>query len=604
MTTVKLRRGFVLGVLLAAGASVTVPDADARPRHRGGAAQPAAQPVSGGSSSAERDAVARRVAVVRVAGRRIEAQGADALAWVPGMTVWILEPGGGLPLCEATIRFRHERRVVLEVAEGAPVVPVGAVVEPRWVAEARLYGVRARAGQAPGGKPTAATGVAADAHETPPWQVWHERPRKLAWGKSLWLELVATTAVQAPHVRWRVGRSGAFRDQAMTAASDGRWTTSLQPGQTAPSARVLQYYVGAKVLVDGTTTGQVIVAHAAHPHEVAIESVPRLRHRSVVDHQPPSRWTHKRAIVLSARIDKRYQSPVVFFRPRGGGTFDVVKMTRISPEVWRATVPGHRVVVPGLSYYLAATDEHGVTRPIFRSPGNPMHVRVTRGRILSTDQRRDRLSVAWTRATHGVKGDAWQRADVGLERLFFGFLVGRLGATATWGDGLRLDRDEDGVVKKSPKGEPLLRSQPINLYGGHAGLELRAGDYLRGSGDLLVAIHNGGAGLGYRLAAHVGDEAGANLFASWSALHDVDDGALLLERLRLGLSTPIGMRLRLAGVVVHESVLQDSSKALRFQVEVTWALAKRLFVTGRFGFSGRDADNPGATGGAGVALTF
>ncbi|MCO4762431.1 MAG: hypothetical protein KC502_13050 [Myxococcales bacterium] len=540
------------------------------------------------------------VSVTHIAGRRVEAKGPAAGRWVPKMVVWILEPGGGLPLCEAEVRFRHGDRVILELPDGAPTVPVGAVVEPRWVAEARLYGAKRPGRDGALGKPDTQKSTVKSALNRP-WRVWHRPPKRLTWGKSLWVELVATSGVSAPRVRWRVGRAGPFADLPMTAAADGRWTARLQPGQTPPRERVLQYYVGAAVKTASGTRNRVVVAHAAHPHEVRIDSVPRHRRRARVDHQPPTRWTHKRALVLSARVDKRYRAPVVFFRARGGGTFDVIKMRRISPEVWRAEVPAARVVVPGLSYYLAATDQHGVTRPIFRTPRRPMNVRVTRGKILSTQQRRDRVSASWTQASHGSEEDAWQRVDIGLERLFFGFLVGRLGATATWGRAMRLDEGADGT---STAQKTTLASRPMNLYGGHAGLELRAGDYLRASGDLLMAIHNGGAGLGYRLTAHIGDEAGANLFASWAGLHDVDTADLLMERLRLGLSTPIGPRLRLAGVVVHESVLQDSNKALRFQVELTWAVARRLFVTGRVGFSGRDADNPGSTAGAGVALTF
>lgn len=553
-------------------------------------------PKRSARTSTKRKRVAH-VTVAQVAGRRAEARGAAVQGWVPGMTVWVLEPGGGLPLCEATVQFRHGRRAVLQLPESAPTIPLGAVVEPRWVAEARLYGARRPELQA-----NAAT-TPKKPHSSQ-WQVWHVPVKSMAWGKSTWLELVASKEVQAPHVRWRVGRRGPFRDTPMTAAADGRWTASLKPGQTARASRVVQYYVGAQVTVAGKKTSRVIIAHAAHPHEIRIDSVPRRRRRAAIDHVPPSRSTHHRALTLSARIDKRYRTPVVFYRPRGGGTFDVLKMTQVTPEIWRATLPKTRVVVPGLSYYIAATDEHGVTRPIFYSANGPRHVRVTRGKILSTEQRRDRLAVAWSQSSHGVDGDAWQRLDIGLERLFFGFLVGRLGATATWGDALRLDSTASGAPKLDEKGTPLLKSQPINLYGGHAGLELRSGDYFRVAGDLLVAIHNGGAGLGYRLTAHIGDEAGANLFASLAGIHDVDNGDILLERLRLGLSTPIGRRFRLAGVVVHESVLQDSSKALRFQAEVTWAVAQRVFITGRAGFSGRDADHPGSTAGAGVALTF
>ncbi len=592
-----------LAALLALSAAVPA-EAGARPRRARHRAAPHGAPRQ---AAADPTPVSRSaVRVVRLVGKRVEAQGAAAARWGPGLVVWFSERG--LTMAEGVVRYRQGARVVIELADGSPAVSVGAQVEPRWQAEARQYGARPAADEpAKGRSPSAGSqgetaGAAARDAAAAARKVWHQPPRQLPWGGKLWLEIVAGPRVRAPVVRWRVGREGPFRSSPMKAAHDGRWTARLAPGQTPRETNVLQYYVGATVAPAGASGGaaaqqEVVVGHPARPIAVAINSRPSRRRRSTVDHVPPSRWSHQKPLPLTARIDRRYRAPVVFYRARGGGSFEVARMKQVSPQVWRATIPSRRVVVPGVSYYLAATDEHGITRPVFRTARRPMNVRVTRGRILATDERRNRVSLAWTGADQGTPGDAWQRVDIGLERLFFGFLVGRVGATATWGQGPRLTASDTDAA-------PVVSAQPINLYGGHAGLELRAGDYLSASGDLLAAIHNGGAGLGYRFGGRIGDEAGAHLSVSWASIHDLDDGAALLKRLRLGLSTPVGQRLRLAGVVVHEDVLQDTSEALRFQVEATVAVAERLFVTARVGLSGRDADTPGVTGGGGVALTF
>ena len=165
---------------------------------------------------------------------------------------------------------------------------------------------------------------------------------------------------------------------------------------------------------------------------------------------------------------------------------------------------------------------------------------------------------------------------------------------------------------KATKCDPITSACPedtyvgrdANLLSGYAGIEARIGDYFSVHADMQMAIHNAGAAVGYRGGLRIGDEAGANLTGEYGAVHDTESGDQVMERLRFALSAPIGTKLRLAGAVVNEDVLQDASKGLRLQVEGMWVVHPRFFVVGTVGSAGRDADTLGVLGGGGLHFVF
>lgn len=523
--------------------------------------------------------------------------------WVPGMAVWVSEVADdgrpGLALAAGTVTSVHAQRAVVTLSEPVQ-LPKGALVEPRFVAEARQYGRGVRDHTAPAGAAERAK------RSGPPFQTWHKAPGDVEWGESLWLEVVATPEVSGVTVRHRAGTTGPFATLPMTSGKDGLWTARMPVGNTPPDIREMQYYVVATIQVPGEKAEQrVIVAHPATPNRVRIQSAPRRPSGQKVDHDPAARWSHKKDLEITAEVDKRYRNPVVHYRQRGGGVYVALAMKQINDQTWRAVIPGQKVVVPGLSYYISVTDEKGVVRDGFRNKRAPYDVHVTRGRILSESERRNVLGLEVDWVGWGGDDDSYMRYDVSFDRLFFGFLVARLGGTMLSGRSQAAVGTEK-VDPDKPNETPatVFAGRDMNLLGGHAGAELRLGDYFSWHADLRMGIHNDGAALGYETGVRIGDEMGANLTGRYGTLWDLDSGDPVAEQLRLSLSAPVGSSWRLAGVLLHESVLQDASKGLRLQIEATWMMHERVYILGRGGFAGRDADNPGYTGGGGMRLVF
>ena len=541
--------------------------------------------------------------VVERRGHLLIVEGHGVARWTTGLRVWIsqVDKNGqpGLVLAEALVRSVHQRRAVVVLQKATPNLPKKVLVEPRFVAESRQYRRTMRLS-----KPGTVTTVRRVERKPLLDRTFHKPPSKGEWGESLWLEVVGEANVRDVAVRWRLGRTGPFQTLPMKAAADGMWTANVPVGRTPPDIRIVQYYVSATVTgTDGKPERRVVVAHPSRPQRVSIHSAPHRPRGQKIDHDAPSRWTHKQPLVLTAQIDKRYRNPVVWYRHRGGGTYQALPMTSISPETWQAKIPARKVVVPGIAYWIGVTDNKGVRRDGFRNKRRPWTVHVTRGRILSEKERRNRMSLSFTRVSHGDKDDTYQEYDIGFERLFFGFLVARLGGNVINGRSPATDPDFKPDPDK-PEVKPTYIGRDANLLGGYAGIEARIGDYFSAHADMQMAIHNDGGAVGYRGGLRIGDEAGANLTGEYGAVHDIDTAEQVLERMRFALSAPIGTSIRLAGVVVNEDVLQDSSKGLRLQVEGTWILHPRFFLVATVGSAGRDADSLGVLGGGGVHLVF
>ena len=83
------------------------------------------------------------VTLERIEGQRAFVRGAAVRRWQIGMPVVVAEAGPaeqGLVLATGVVQSRALDRAVVWLAEGAPTLPQGSRVEPRFVAEARAYG--------------------------------------------------------------------------------------------------------------------------------------------------------------------------------------------------------------------------------------------------------------------------------------------------------------------------------------------------------------------------------------------------------------------------------------------------------------------------------
>lgn len=535
------------------------------------------------------------------------------LGWTPGMAVWLSRPGptgAGLPVAEGTVIYAHGGEALVALNGKDVDVPRGAVVEPRYVAEARVYGqgdavrrakaqaardVGEQAGEGQGGGGT--KGEPDAAPKPPAWQVWHKPPEVVEWGGQLWLELVGTREVSKVEARARQGDTGPFAALPMKANTDGLWSVALPLGETRPEVTHVQYYIVGEVTVDGGAASHTALAgHPSAPIRVRITSIPTRRETPMIVHDPPGRVSWMRDLVLTARINKRFKDPVVYVRPRGGGSYDALRMERVSPDVYRAVIPAARMVVPGVSYYISVTDPKGLARDAFASRHQPRNVQVTRGRILAGEEHRNRLLVDFATVDYGA-GDGYLRTDIGLDRVFFGFLVVRVGAAMVHGKapGLSLD---------AATGQEGLAMRDFDLYYGRTGGELRLGDYVSASADVLMGIHNDGAAGGLALGARLGDEQGAHVSASWTHLSDLHSDAVILDTVRASLSAPVGRHFRVAGTAISEDVLQDDHEGLRLMAELTWIATPHLAFTAGGGIAGRDADSASGTGAIGMKMAF
>ena len=532
--------------------------------------------------------------VVEAGSPRVVIQGPCVKDLAVRMPVWIseVEPNGrpGLLLAEGIVASLHADRATLDVAErDVPQLRPGALVEPRFVAEARQYrtplprdAVRPEAGPA---------------KAEPAVRARHKAPARLDWGKALWLEAVLDGPADKLSAFWRLGTSGPYTETALEPKGDGLFGAWVSPGESEPVHRVLAYYL----IASGAGGRWGVAFHPADPREVPIESVPDERDENKVLHAAADRASHREPLEIVAQVNKRYVNPTVFYRARGSGRYHALPMQPLGAEQFRAEIPAKDVVVPGLAYHIAVTDEKGIVRNGFHSASNPYEVAVVMPQILHDASNRNRLHLQWAYADFGRAVDRYHEVEVGLERMFFGFLVARLNGCVAIGEAAPV---EPTAAKAEPDlVPPAAIDTSLRLYRGRAGLDFHFGDYVSMYGDLSMGIYRGGGALGFRGGGRVGDDEVAAIDLDWERLWDARTGERVVDVLVGSLRIPVGDAWRVFGRATHESVLQGGDKALRFGGGAEFDLGRHVQVEASGGFAGR-ASHGGPTAGAALRLHF
>ena len=540
--------------------------------------------------------------VVSVAGTRVVVAGRGVEAFVPRMPIVCFEAENGrmgLQLFEATVLSVLHQTSALEVVEGqGDRVKNGALCEPRFAAEARAYRAALTKPQADGSRPAGEPTIS-HSPEPPRPRVKHRPPHSVQYGKPIWIEAVLTGPADKLFCYWRMGEFGAFVEVAMDPKGDGLYTATLVLSQSDPPPRVIQYYL----IAQGTAGRTAVHADPADPRSVALDSVPESTHDQLVAHGPVERATHRKPLEISAEINKRFARPMLYYRARGAGTYLSVAMTPAGAEQFRAAIPARDVVAPGLAYYIAVMDEKGIVRDGFASSRNPQTVTVIQPQILSAESNRNRLSFNYVRANHGASNDQWQHFDLGLERLFFGFLVARLSAAAWIGESPSGIKTPATTTTVDPVGAPAQVPSTLPIYMGRAGLDVNIGDYVGISADLDMGTFKSGAGLGYRGSARIGDEHVASIDIGVEQIWDIDVGNLVFDIKKGTLRIPFGDDWRIMAVAAQERILTDAPKAIRLTAGVEVDLGASFAVALNAGVAGRK-DQLGLSLNSGLALRF
>ena len=528
-----------------------------------------------------------QVRVVVAEGARVVVAGAQVANWPIGLPIWCSEGTGdhpGLHLFEARVISVDGPRAALEMAESQqPLVRIAAICEPRFEAEARRWNantakLKAESAESPGAKAPSAPSVS----------VRHRPPARAPWGHPIWLEAVLDGPADKLWLYLRQGNAGPYRELAMQAKGDGLYGLSVTLEEREPADQFIQYYLiaqGPGAQGQGAPVRYGVYANPAEPQVVALDAAPESTHEQLVAHGPADRASHGKPLELVAQINKRFTNPTVFYRARGSGSYRSLPMKPMGAEQWMAMVPARDVVVPGLAYYIAVMDEKGVVREGFGSSRYPHSVTVLQPQILSEQENRNRVTVRYGYSDFGAAGDRFQQAEASLERLFYGFLIARLSAAGWWGDSQRLTAIGD--TSDPAKTVLAMKTQPMRLYVGRAGLDLHLGDYVATSADLSMGSYKGGSGLGYRALARIGDEHVASIELGIEQIWDMDTSAKLLDIKRGTLLVPLGERWRLAASAAQELVLTDAPEAIRLGVGVEVDLGSSLQLDLSGGATGR-----------------
>ncbi len=534
--------------------------------------------------------------VVELAGNLAILRGAGIGQFAPRMPLLCSEHTGdraGLVTFEATVISTSADTASIAIAdEHRERARLGAICEPRFVVEARTYRATLKSGQPDPSRPTDSSRPA----EPQRPKVRHRPPHNAPYGKPIWLEAVLSGPADKLFCYWRMGEEGAFSELPMEARQDGLFVVSLVLTQSDPPPRSVQYYLVAQ----GPGGRFPVFGDPAEPRSLPLDAVPETHDEQLVVHAPPDRATHRKPLLISAEINKRFTRPMLCYRARGSGLYLKVPMTPSGPDQYSAEIPARDVVTPGVAYYIAVMDEKGIVREGFSSARSPWNVTVLQPQILSAESNRNRLSFQYARANHGADNDHWQNFDAGLERLFFGFLVARLSAAAWLGE------SPSGIKSAATGSDPVTlphAASTLPIYVGRAGLDLNIGDYVGITADLDMGTFKSGAGLGYRASARIGDEHVASIEIGIEQIWDIDAGNLVFDVKKGTLRIPFGDDWRIVATAAQDRILTDAPKAIRIGAGVEVDLGSHFAVSLSGGAAGRK-DQLGMSLNSGVALRF
>jgi len=535
-------------------------------------------------------------AVVELTGNLAILRGPGVGQFAPRMPLLCSEATGeraGLVTFEATVVSISADAASIEIADShRERARLGAVCEPRFVVEARTYRASLRAAPLDPGRPADPSRPA----ETQRPKVRHRPPHNAPYGKPIWLEAVLSGPADKLFCYWRTGDAGAFQEAPMEARQDALFVVTLVLTQSDPPPRSVQYYLVAQ----GPGGRFPVFGDPAEPRSLPLDAVPETHDEQLVVHGPPDRATHRKPLIISAEVNKRFTRPMLFYRARGSGHYLRVPMSPSGPEQYSAEIPARDVVTPGVAYYIAVMDEKGIVREGFASARSPWNVTVLQPQILSAESNRNRLSFHYARANHGASNDHWQNFDAGLERLFFGFLVARLSAAAWVGE------SPSGIAAAATGSDPVTlppAASTLPIYLGRAGLDVHIGDYVGVTADLDMGSFKSGAGLGYRASARIGDEHVASIEIGIEQVWDIDAGSLVFDVKKGTLRIPIGDDWRIVATAAQDRILTDAPKAIRIGAGVEFDLGSHVALSMSAGAAGRK-DQLGLTLNSGVALRF
>jgi hypothetical protein len=534
-----------------------------------------------------------RAVVVRHSGHRAVVEGAGVAKWQPHVPLWCFEPRGeelGLLLFHAEVVSVLGTSAAIEVVgDEADLLREGSVCEPRWIAEARAFH------QVPASDAEkAADKAASDKPAEIPVRARHRPPNNAPWGKPIWLEAVLEGPADKLFALWRPGQVGPYQELALEAKGDGLFGAALLVPQSDPAATLVQYYL----IAQGSAGRTLVFAHPAEPHTLQLDAAPQQDEDQLVVHGPVDRAAHHEPLEILAQINKRFSKPMLFYRPRGSGSYRSLPMLPMGPEQFRAVIPAREVVTPGLAYYIAVSDEKGIARNGFASPRSPQTVTVLQAQILSEDENRNRIGLRYGFTDHGLKDDSYHNGEMSLERLFFGFLIARLSASGYFGHSQR-----NATIKVDNKDSVELQMQTMRYYMGRAGLDFHIGDYMSLSGDFAMSSYHGGSGAGYRAVVHIGDERVASIDLGIEQHWDVDAGDRVYDVRRGSLIVPLGDSWRLSATAAQERVLTDAPKAIRLVLGLEVDLGSHVELQATGGAAGR-RDQLGASSGGGAMFKF
>ncbi len=185
--------------------------------------------------------------------------------------------------------------------------------------------------------------------EVNPPEIQHQAITSAEPGLSVTFRAVVTdeTSVDSVTLFYRQVGETEYQSRAMVLTYNNRYSVTLEG--TLIKVPGLEYYIEASDGLSTATTGS-----ADNPYLINVTAAGAPQ----IVHEVPTDVEAGQPLSLYAEVtdDVQVKSVTVFYRTIGQTTYQSLSMTRVMGDFYSAVVPGAAIEMPGLEYYIEASD--------------------------------------------------------------------------------------------------------------------------------------------------------------------------------------------------------------------------------------------------------
>lgn len=315
-------------------------------------------------------------------------------------------------------------------------------------------------------------------------------------------------------------------------------------------------------------------------------------------------------LVIAIELEGPVAGAVIQVRAADEPAFTMIPFVPRGDGYWSVTIPGERMRVPTVSWFVEAVSTDGKTVPVLGSSGEPMATKITVKPGSSTPLRHKNIAAIWTDYADYNRwiGNDWAFQTEG----YFGMRFGDVGVRAVR-SGFGVYRGKGGSIDELDK--QGLDPRAVGLSYGYLEGEFGIDPFWGIIARAIVGLGNDGVNGGGQGFVRIGNDQKTNLMIGGEILGGIGLRGITQLQLAVFPRIPIIVRSEVTNQPAGEQRFQSSTAPTRISgavgdigvraiVQVGYRLTESLSLFVRGSYQGRTIVHAGPGFGAGASFEW